>query len=222
MNYKLNQINKMKKLISITTALSLTLFVTAQNPKYLSAMEKNIAILDTVKGTEQLQNLANAFERIAGHEKTEWLPSYYAAYCYVIQTRNTKGDMIDTYCDKAEAFINKADSIQPNNSEIYALKAQIASARIGVNPMTRGQKYGTQATIFIDKAKELDATNPRPWLLEGESKFFTPPAFGGGKKKAKSSFEKALTLYETFKPASSIHPNWGKKEAGYFLKKCDE
>ncbi len=212
----------MKKQVSVLLAIGLTFFATAQNPKYISVMEKNIAILDTAKSTEQLQNLANTFERIAGHEKTEWLPDYYAAYCYVMQTRNTKGDAIDTYCDKAETFINKADSINPNNSEIYALKAQIASARIGINPMMRGQKYGTQSAAFLDKAKQLDATNPRPWVLEGESKFFTPPAFGGGKNKAKPAFEKAITLYETFKPASSIHPNWGKKEADYFLKKCTE
>ena len=212
----------MKKLISVAIALSITLFITAQNPKYIAVMEKNIAILDTAKSVEQLQSSANTFERISGREKTEWLPNYYAAYCYAMLTRNVKGDMIDTYCDKADTFINKADSISPNNSEIYALKAQIASARIGVNPMMRGQKYGTQSAAFRDKSKTLDPTNPRPWLLEGEGNFYTPAAFGGGKKKAKPSFEKALSLYETFKPANTIAPRWGKEEANYFLKKCDE
>jgi hypothetical protein len=46
--------------------------------------------------------------------------------------------------------------------------------------------------------------------------------FGGGKDKAKPSFEKALKLYETFVPASTIAPNWGKRSTEYFLKKCDE
>jgi len=44
---------------------------------------------------------------------------------------------------------------------------------------------------------------------------------GGGKQKAKPAFEKALELYKTFKPVSIIHPNWGKKAAAYFLKKCE-
>jgi len=212
----------MKKLVSLAAIISISLFATAQNPKYMATMEKNIVILDTARSTTQLQNLANSFERIAGSEKTEWLPNYYAAFCYATMTQNTKGDAIDTYCDKATAFINKADSISPNNSEIYAIKAQIASARINVNPMTRGQKYGIQSAVLRDKAKELDPTNPRPWLLEGESKFYTPPAFGGGKIKAKPAFEKALALFETFKPAGTIHPRWGKKDANYFLKKCEE
>ncbi|MBA3705245.1 MAG: hypothetical protein H0W84_04920 [Bacteroidetes bacterium] len=212
----------MKTLVSIATALSITLFATAQNPKYISAMEKNIAILDTARSTAQLQSLANNFERIASGEKKEWLPNYYAAYCYATLSLNFKGDEIDTYCDKADAFINKADSINPSNSEIYAVKAKIAAARINVNPMTRGQKYGAQSTVLRDKAKALDPANPRPWLLEGQSKFYTPTAFGGGKTKAKPAFEKALTLFETFKPTSSIHPRWGKNETTYFLKKCDE
>ena len=202
--------------------MSVSLFAAAQNKKYIATMEKNVAELDSTRDGAKLQNLANNFERIAGAEKSEWLPSYYAAYCYVNMTYTTKGDMVDTYCDKAETFIKRADSISPNNSEIYTIKAQIASARISVNPMSRGQKYGTLSAELRDKAKELDKTNPRPYYLEGTSLFYTPPMFGGGKDKAKPAFEKALKLYETFTPASSIAPNWGKRSAMYFLKECDK
>ena len=211
----------MKKLIAIVVLLSVTLFAAAQNKKYIATMEKNVAMLDTSRTTDLLQNLANNFERIGSAEKTEWLPNYYAAYCYVNMTYNTKGDMIDTYCDKAETFLKKADSISPNNSEIYTLKAQIASARIGVNPMTRGQKYGAESADLREKAKSFDKTNPRPYYLEGTSYFFTPPMFGGGKDKAKPVFEKALQMFETFKPASTIAPNWGKNSTIHFLKQCD-
>lgn len=212
----------MKKLFILTTMVATFLSVTAQNKKYITTMEKNVAELDTTRDAAKLQNLANNFERIAGAEKAEWLPGYYAAYCYANMAYSAKGETIDTYCDKAEAFLKKADSISPNNSEIYTLKAQIASARISVNPMTRGQKYGMQSAELREKAKELDKTNPRPYYLEGTSNFYTPPMFGGGKDKAKPAFEKALQLYETFKPASSISPNWGKNSTIYFLKECDK
>ena len=212
----------MKKIIIIIALIGINNISNAQNPKYIATMEKNIAVLDTTRNNEQLQSLENTFERIASAEKTEWLPAYYAAYCNVNMTYNVKGNMIDTYCDKAETFINKADSISPNNSEIYALKAQIASARISVNPMIRGQKYGTQAGELRQKAKDLDKTNPRPYYLDGMAYFYTPAAFGGGKDKAKPAYVKALELFETFKPASSIAPHWGKKSAEYFLKKCSE
>jgi hypothetical protein len=212
----------MKKLFILSTLVAACLSTSAQNKKYISAMEKNIGVLDTTRDAPGLQNLANNFERIAGAEKAEWLPDYYTAFCYVNMTYSVKGDQIDTYCDKAESFLKKADSISPNNSEIYTLKSQIAGARISVNPMARGQKYGTMAAELREKAKELDKTNPRPFYLEGTSLFYTPPMFGGGKDKAKASFLTAQKMYETFTPASTIAPNWGKRSTEYFLKKCDE
>lgn len=212
----------MKKTTSILAAIFLTVTAFAQNAKYIATMEKNVAALDTTFKNDQLQTLANTFERIASAEKAEWLPNYYAAYCNVNMSYNTKGDAIDTFCDRAEKYLHVADSLNPNNSEIYTLKAQIASARISVNPMSRGQKYGTISGELREKAKELDNTNPRPYYLEGTAYYFTPPMFGGGKDKAKPVFEKAKGMFETFKPASSIAPRWGKNSTEYFLKECDK
>jgi hypothetical protein len=210
----------MKKIV-LLALVSLSLGATAQNKKYLEAMEKNVAAADTSRTIEQLQPLENNFERIAHAEKKEWLPYYYAAYCNVNMTYAVKGDEIDTYCDKADALIQKADSLSPDNSEVFALKAQIAAARISVNPMSRGRKYGPEAVQLREKAKKLDPNNPRPLMLDGMSFFYTPAAFGGGKDKAKVAYTKALELYSSFKPASSIHPRWGKGTTEYFLKQCD-
>ncbi|MGQ0827493.1 MAG: hypothetical protein ACT4ON_03755 [Bacteroidota bacterium] len=214
--------SKIKYILSIATVLMVVYFSNAQSKKYIASMEKNIVFIDTIRGIESLQKLANTFEQLSELEKSEWLPLYYTAYCYVTMAQGSKGNTIDIYCDKAEIFINKADLLSPNNSEIYVIKAQIAAARINVNIAKRGAKFGQQSTAMLTKAKTLDATNPRPWLVQGQSKFYTPPAFGGGKQKAKPAFEKALELYETFKPANTIHPNWGKRVAVYFLKKCNE
>lgn len=211
----------MKKMIIIALVGLVAQSAFAQNPKYIATMEKNVSQLDTTFDAKQLQALANIFERIANAEKKEWLPSYYTAYCYVNMTYSTKGDEIDVYCDKADAYLNKADSISPNNSEIITLKSQVSGARISVNPMTRGQKYGMESAVLREKAKELDPTNPRPHYLDGTSLFYTPAMFGGGKDKAKPAFEKALKLFETHKPMSSIAPHWGKRSAEYFLKQCD-
>lgn len=210
----------MKKLVVIALVSS-SLGSFAQSKKYLDAMEKNVVAVDTSRTIEQLQPIENNFERIAGAEKKEWLPYYYAAYSNVMMTYEAKGNTIDTYCDKAEELAKRADSLSPNNSEIISLKAQIAAARISVNPMSRGQKYGSEAHALREKAKSLDPTNPRPWFLEGMSLFYTPSMFGGGKDKAKVAYTKALELFTGFKPASKIHPNWGQRTTEYFLKQCD-
>ena len=44
----------------------------------------------------------------------------------------------------------------------------------------------------IDKAKIYCSTNPRPYYLSGQSKFYTPSAFGGGVDKALPLLKEAI------------------------------
>ena len=55
--------------------------VKAGGDKYLEAMQSALALFDSSKSLEDLQNVANRFERIANAEPKEWLPLYYAAFC---------------------------------------------------------------------------------------------------------------------------------------------
>jgi hypothetical protein len=70
---------------------------------------------------------------------------------------------------------------------------------------------------MLDEAKKLNPDNPRVYILEGQDKYYTPVEFGGSKEEAKALFEKAQKLYDTFKPETGIHPNWGKGQVTYFL-----
>jgi hypothetical protein len=213
----------MKKIV--TTCL-FALFVIgsfAQSEKYIKAMQSNVSQLEGAMQAGKFPELANNFERIGDAEKTQWLPYYYAAYCTVM-TSFTEPDKskVDGIADKAEAFITKAETLAGGeNSEICVIKSMIASSHMMVDPQTRWQKYGMTSSANIDKAKQLDATNPRPVYLEGQAKFYTPEAFGGGKALAKGLFIKALAMFDEFKPASDIAPNWGKSATQYFLSQCN-
>ena len=200
----------MRKIIILLLFIIGFLNSSAQNPKYVTLMEQYIVVLDTAKNATVLQDLANKFERIANVEKKEWLPYYYTSYCYAKMKYASEKSAIDILCDKADEWANKADSLNLNNSEVYCLKAQFASERISVNPLTRAQKYGSQASGFREKAKVLDPSNPRLYYLERVTLFYTPTSLGGGKNKAKVCFEKALLLFETFQPINRIVPHWGK------------
>lgn len=190
---------------------------TAANPKYVAAMEKQIAQLDTARTAETYQNIFNNMERIANAEKTEWLPRYYMAYCLVMQSYQADVKKVDDYCDRADVLLNKADSLHPNDPEIYIVRSMIYSARIRVNPMTRGGKFGGQAGEWLNKATQLDSLNPRAALLRGQALYYTPPAFGGGKDKAKPVLEDAVKKFDAFKPVDTIHPNWGRSRAVFLL-----
>lgn len=196
--------------------LTLIIFTTSlfsQDERFIKAMESSLAVLDTTTSMEILVETANRFERIAIAEKNQWLPYYYSAQVNAIvsfmEKDNTKKDNI---LDKAQSLINKADSLSPDNSEIYTIKGLILQARIMVDFMNRGMQYSQLATQQLNKAIELNENNPRPYMLIGQSILFTPEAFGGGKAKAKPYLDAAKEKFETFTPESSIHPNWGKKQ----------
>lgn len=188
------------------------------NAKYVGAMEKALAGIDTLRTGAQWLEKSNAFERIAQKEKGEWLPQYYVALCQAMIFNLDQDDsQYEALCDKADRFIAVADSLNPNNSEIYVLKSMAAGMHIRINPMTNGQKYGPIASITLEKALTLDPENPRAYMNKGIGLYFTPPQWGGDPEKGVELMELAAEKYEAFKPASSIHPNWGKTTNDYIL-----
>lgn len=209
----------MKKALSLLVLLLLVAAAaSAQNAKFVQAMEKTIAGMDTLQTPEQWQARSNNFERIAQKEPGEWLPAYYVAFCQIM-IFNTEKDQtrLEPLCVKAEQFVHVADSLAPGNSEVYVLLNMITTLRIRLNPMANGQKYGPMAAVYLEKAKALDPANPRADMQEGLTLLFTPPQWGGDKAKAAVILEQAAGKFATFKPASSIHPNWGAEANKMFL-----
>jgi hypothetical protein len=94
------------------------------------------------------------------------------------------------------------------------------SARIGVDPMSRGMKFGMEASKLLTQAKEKNPANPRIYLLMGQNKFYTPEAFGGGKKAAAEYFTLAVEKFAAFKPVDELSPTWGLESAQKMLEQC--
>jgi hypothetical protein len=209
----------MKKSILMVMAICLVCFSYAQSDKYVNAMKQNIQKLDSANQNNNFAVVANDFTRIADAEKTQWLPYYYAAYATVQQAYNEKdNNSKDAIADKANTLIAKAESILgKENSETAVIKSMIATAHMMVDPQSRFMSYGSEAAGLMKKAASLDPTNPRPELLQAQTTYFTPEAFGGGKDAAKPLFEKAIAMFKTFKPESDIAPTWGQGAAQYFL-----
>lgn len=212
----------MKKLFLMAVVTSLAISTNAQSDKYIASMKSNIAAIDTsFKNPQNLLTLANKFERIAVAEKDQWLAYYYAAFCQVNYTYMEQDkSKVDVIADKATELIDKADALQPNNSEISCIKSMIASAHMMVNPMQRYQEYGPESATYIDAAMQQDATNPRPEYLKGQGLKYTPEQFGGGCATAKPVLQSSLEKYNKFKPASDIHPNWGKERVEALIAEC--
>ena len=194
----------------------------AQEDHYTKVMQKNLMMMDSARGIGDYLKLSNSFERIADAEKSRWIPYYYSAFCLLLSSMmDSSNAKKDTYLDKADQLLSIADSLQPNNSEIYTLKGFSAQARMIVDPMNRWQKYGSLSNSLFDKAKELDPTNPRPDYLVGNATLYTPEQFGGGTQAALPILKLSMNKYNKFKPETPISPNWGKGQLEEILKRIE-
>ncbi len=216
----------MKQILSIAAITLFSLSVSGQSEKFEGAMKAKLENIDKQNSSEDWKDMANSFERIGDAEKTQWLPYYYAAYCTIqsgyssLPNDGSMGDnsqIVDPMADKAEVLLNKAEAMSPDNAEIYVVRKMVHAMRMMGNPMARYMTETPKATAALNKAKSLNADNPRIYILEAQDKYFTPEQFGGSKEEAKILFEKALSLFDKFKPASAIAPNWGKPAVQYFL-----
>jgi hypothetical protein len=215
----------MKKTLAILSFCLFALAIQAQNTneKFVKAMEKALSGMDTLKTAEQWVECSNSFERIAQKEPKEWLPVYYVAFCHdmAFNLSQDPGKQ-ELFTKRAEEFVNKADALNPDNSEIYVLKNMISGLYIRMNPMVNGQKYGPVAAMQLEKALALDPENPRAYMQKGIGLYFTPAQWGGDKVQGKQLMEKADAKFATFKPASSIHPSWGKRINDMFLEMANQ
>jgi hypothetical protein len=209
----------MKNLIlTLAVLVSATTIANAQSAKYIAVMQKNVDVVDSfVK--QDMAALASTFKRIGDAEKTQGLPYYYAALSKMFQTytmpkRDPK--VLGVLCNEIDSLIDKAIALGFNNSETKVLQGMVLTTRMDVEP-SRFMEYGPGSTAKFKEAMALDSTNPRAVLQLAIGTFFTPEQFGGGKAKAEKLAAKAEALFATFKPASSIHPVWGRSTLYGFL-----
>ena len=207
----------MKTILSI---LLLTLSITAFSSKYEETMKSNIDKLYTLTSSDELQSMANQFERIGNAEPKQWLPNYYAAYCLIRSTflESMTAEEKQNQLDKAQTLIDQIQTSNPKESEIYLLQALLYQLRI--TDMSKGALYSPKVSKSIAIAAQLNPENPRVYYLRGSNTLHTPKAFGGGAEKAKPDLEKAAAMFETAKPNNELMPSWGANHNAQLLKQC--
>lgn len=211
----------MKKIILSLAVVLLSLVSMAQKPEYYQAMGETLGQYANCKSVTDFQELGNKFQVIAAAEKSEWLPLYYHANCYIIMSfMEQDATKRDSYLDVAEKSITSMLEMVPAESEAFVLQAFYLVGRLVVNPLERGQEYSGLSGQALGKALALDATNPRAQMLKIQMDMGSAQFTGQDPKSFCPAAKELLANWDNFKPKSPIHPNWGKDQAEGIVKGC--
>jgi hypothetical protein len=225
----------MKQLLLAATII-FSVAAHAQSDKYTDAMKKNLSLFDSAKTPADFENMAAGFQRIGDAEKTQWLPYYWQGLALarigwmyfpdekgitavkvdnLDQTVTDLAARINAAADKAEA----ATTDDAAKSDILILRNMAATQQMVVDPQSRYMTFGAQAAQYLEKAKQLNPNNPRPYYMQAMSVFSTPEQFGGGKAPAKPIFQKAVDLGKA-EQAKPLCPHWSLEQAEQMLALC--
>jgi len=187
--------------------------------QYEQGMGKALGLWKDGKSIEA----AAQFERIASVETTNWLPNYYVAFINTIESFiTTDKSKVPAFLERAQKAQDDATAVSPNNAELMVVQALIYTAWIVQDPMTNGMKYSSKSMEQYYKAQALAPNNPRVVFSKADFEIGGARWTGADVKQLCKEVERSIGLFETFKPESAFHPNWGLDRAKEKLAECSK
>ena len=205
----------MKKII-LASILLLTGFANAQG-QFEQGMGKAFALWKEGKNTES----SAMFERIAAAEKGSWLPNYYVALVNTTTSFGTKDkETVNALLTKAQDALDIEMVKNPNNPELLVMQAMIYTGWVALDPMTYAMKYSSKVMETYSKAEAIAPQNPRVVFGKAEFEMGGAKFFGNDLKPMCAEIDRAIGLFEKFKPETAFSPKWGLDRAIEAQKEC--
>jgi hypothetical protein len=206
----------MKKTITLI-ALVFAVSLSAQ-----SQYEKGMAKAFELWGAQGNTEASQLFERISKAEKENWLPPYYAATIEIIGSFGLKDEVVlKARLNKAQAFLDSATTISPDNPEILITQALLNTAYMAFD----GQKYGMSMSMknggLYDKALKLAPNNPRVVMSKAEADMGAARFFGQSLAPFCKDVKRAIELAKKEKVSEKFYPKFMFKRAEQVLKQCE-
>ncbi|WP_339609971.1 hypothetical protein [uncultured Planktosalinus sp.] len=202
--------------VLIILALVVTALTTAQS-SYEQNMQKAFDLWSDGK-TEEASAL---FERIASVEDGNWLPGYYVVLVNTTSAFETSDQAkVEILISKAQETLDLLKPKHKDNAELLVMQAMVYTAQIAHDPMTNGQRLSGPVMELYGKASALAPNNPRVVLGKAQFEMGSAQFFGTDTKSICEAIEQSIKLFDTFKPESPFHPQWGKEQAENALKNC--
>jgi tetratricopeptide (TPR) repeat protein len=113
-------------------------------------------------------------------------------------------DLFDDYADDAVDNAEEILDSEKKHAKTNALLSAIYGFKIAYSPM-KGMFLGGKSSDLAKNSTKYDENEPIAWLKYGGNKMYTPETWGGDKKVALESFEKAVTLFEANETNCNVH-----------------
>jgi tetratricopeptide (TPR) repeat protein len=169
----------------------------------------------TDRGSMDSLKQARAWAKQATGGEREALAHYYAAladFRMVNQLPEDDEDRREQVMEDAISHLKRATEIDSTMADAWALLSGCYGQMMSMNPM-QGMSLGPKSNEAMEKAKEHGPNNPRVWIIDGTSDFYTPGMFGGDKERALKKFKKAARLAKRESVEDPLMPSWGHAEA---------
>jgi len=127
----------------------------------------------------------------------------------------------DEYLDVAQQSVDKMLELAAGESEVFVMQGLLYTARLMIDPVTRGQKFGALSGQAIGTALGIEPENPRARYMQLANEMGTARFFGSD---VSASCEKATILlaeWDNYQTKSPIHPRWGKGRLVGLMKQCN-
>ena len=105
----------------------------------------------------------------------------------------------------AERHMSILTELGKDNARFYSLKGAFYGYQILLDPL-KAPSLGKSSMKANEKAMELDPQEPQAWLEKANMDYYRPAVFGGSKRKAVPSYEKAVALFEA--SPEQTRENW--------------
>ncbi len=210
--------NLIKKIVLCSSILMSVAFSAEASKSYQSVVVDTVLnnaqakVEQALGGAFKTRNIDsfNALERqfnISKHNQKPYWTAYLAFYKSIYYLK--MGDK--TTCEKLiNESISKLDKTA-KTSEDFALLAYLQSFSVQFHKGMAAGFVASKVKRNAEKAIALDANNARAYFVLGSNDFYTPSAYGGGKK-VEEYLTKAISVPDR-KTQDSTAPTWGKDSA---------
>lgn len=191
----------MKYIITICMLLSLTA-VKAQD--YRSAIYQAYLLEEMDKWKELMEQMEEDYSHNSDAGLLyDLLEAEYGYMGWLVSGKQKKE--AEELLEHAEKHMALLEEQGLDNARVYSLRGAFYGFQIMLDPL-KAPSLGKASMNANEKAMSLDPKEPQVWMEKANMDYYRPAIFGGSKKKAVPSYEKAVELFES--SPERISENW--------------